>query len=265
MNHTVDKNNPRQLRQSIRSGDFSDVTSGVAPGYVQCNLVILPADFAADFLLFCQRNPKPCPLLAISPEPGNPVLPDLGVDIDVRTDAPLYRRWEHGCATATPNNLMDVWQDDHVAFALGCSFSFEEALLAAGIEIRNITEGVNVPMYRTDIACQPAGVFAGNMVVSMRPMSPKDAIRAIQICSRFPSVHGAPIHFGAPETIGISDLNNPDFGSRVTVHSGEVPVFWACGVTPQIALEQAKLPLAFTHYPGYMLVTDTRNAELAVL
>ena len=256
---------PLELRQRIRAELLQAPTSGLAPGFVQCNLVILPAAYASDFMAFCQRNPKPCPLLASSATPGDFKLPALGEDLDVRFDVPRYRSWIDGKCVGEPLNLAQEWRSDLVTFALGCSFSFEEALLAAGLEIRNISEGVNVPMYRTNLACQPAGPFAGNMVVSMRPMLPKDAIRAIQICSRFPAVHGAPVHFGDPTMLGIASLEHPDFGDPVTLRPGEVPVFWACGVTPQVALEAAKLPLAFTHAPGYMLITDKPNAELAVL
>jgi len=256
---------PAQIRAMASAGGFCGTTTGLAPGYVQCNLVVLPEKYASDFAEFCHRNPKPCPLLARSPAPGDASLPELGVNIDVRTDCPRYRRWESGQLVDEPLDIGDSWDDDFVAFALGCSFSFEEALIADGLEIRNITEGVNVPMYRTDQQCQSAGPFSGQLVVSMRPMTPKNAIRAIQICTRFPSVHGAPVHFGDPSQIGIPDLSTPDFGDPVSVAPGEVPVFWACGVTPQVALEQAKLPLAFTHSPGHMLVTDKTNAGLAIL
>lgn len=256
---------PASIRQRIRRGEFSAPTSGLAPGFVQANLIILPSQYAGDFLAFCQRNPKPCPLLASSPAPGDPTLPLLGADIDIRTDLPRYRVWRDGQCVEEPLSLLEHWQSDLVAFALGCSFSFEEALLSAGLEIRNITEGVNVPMYRTNQDCEPAGPFSGKLVVSMRPMLPADAIRAIQVCSRFPSVHGAPVHFGDPSAIGIGDLGQPDFGDAVSIKPGEVPVFWACGVTPQVALEQARLPIAFSHSPGHMLISDKRNAELAML
>lgn len=256
---------PKQLRLASRQGNFTEPTSGLAPGFVQCNLVIIPQNYASAFADFCRRNPKPCPLLAISPEPGDFSLPELGAGIDVRTDLPRYRRWENGVLTEEPDHLLDYWADDHVAFALGCSFSFEEALLADGLEIRNISEGVNVPMFRTNLSCVSAGPFSGNVVVSMRPMRPKDAIRAIQICTRFPAVHGAPIHFGDPAQIGIKSLQNPDFGEAVSIADDEVPLFWACGVTPQVALENAKVPLAFTHAPGYMLVSDKPNTGLAIL
>lgn len=256
---------PQQVRSAARSGALVDPTSGMAPGFVQCNLVILPAQYAGDFALFCYRNPKPCPLLGQSVAPGDPSLPGLGEGIDVRSDLPKYRQWQSGICTAELTDISEHWQDDFVAFALGCSFSFEEALLAAGLEIRNVTEGVNVPMYRTKVPCERAGPFAGDLVVSMRPMTPQDAIRAVQVCSRFPAVHGAPVHFGDPTAIGILELEKPDFGDPVSIQPGEVPVFWACGVTPQVALEAAQLPLAFTHAPGHMLVTDKTNAGMAIL
>lgn len=252
-------------RQQCRLGEFDGPTSGVAPGLVQCNLVILPDAYANDFLRFCQLNPKPCPLLAMSARAGDPTLPCLGADLDVRTDLPRYRVWQSGTVTAEVSDLRDHWRNDLVSFALGCSFSFEEALEAAGLEIRNISEGVNVPMYKTTQACHSAGVFEGDLVVSMRPFTPKDAIRAIQVCSRFPQVHGAPIHFGDPAALGILDLAKPDYGDPVTLKTDEVPVFWACGVTPQAALEQAQLPFAITHAPGHMLITDLNNATLAAI
>ena len=254
---------PRALRQAIRSGEHRGNTSGFAPGFVQCNIVILAADWAHDFLRFCQLNPKPCPLVAAG-EPGDPALPLLG-DIDIRTDVPSYRVFRKGVLTEELADISDLWRDDLVTFALGCSFSFEEALLADGLEVRNVTEGVNVPMYRTDIDCASAGRFSGKMVVSMRPMKPADAIRAIQICTRFPAVHGAPIHFGDPAQIGIRDIDKPEVGDAVTINAGEVPLFWACGVTPQVAVEQARPPFCITHSPGCMLVSDLPNSHLAVM
>ena len=255
---------PAALRQAIRAGSYKDNTSGLAAGHVQCNIVILPADWAADFLRFCQLNPKPCPLVASSEAPGDVALPTLG-DIDIRTDVPGYRVFEHGELSAEVQDIRDYWRGDLVTFALGCSFSFEEALLADGLEVRNVTLGVNVPMYRSNIACRTAGAFKGDMVVSMRPFAAPDAIRAIQICTRFPAVHGAPVHLGDPQQIGIEDLAQPDYGDAVPMDAGELPLFWACGVTPQVALEAARPPLAITHSPGCMLVTDLRNSQLAVL
>jgi len=256
---------PYQLRQKIRNGNMTTNTSGLCSGFVQGNLCILPQDYANDFLRFCHLNPKPCPIIGMSESPGDFRLKSLGQDIDLRTDIPQYKLFENGQNVAQVNNIEQFWRDDLVAFVLGCSFSFEEALLADGLDVRNLSERVNVPMYRTNIACQPAGPFAGNMVVSMRPYKPADAIRAVQICSRFPSVHGAPIHFGDPAAIGINDIASPDFGDSVTINAGEVPVFWACGVTPQVAVEQAKPDFCITHAPGCMLVTDLNNSKLSIL
>ncbi|WP_027852375.1 putative hydro-lyase [Marinobacterium litorale] len=261
----ADNSTPLALRQQIRSGAFNGNTSGYCPGYVQANLAILPADYADEFLKFCQFNPKPCPLIGMSASPGDFMLPDLGEDIDIRRDVPRYRLYRDGALVEEVTDISGHWQDDMVAFLLGCSFSFEEALMADGLEIRNITEKVNVPMYRTNIPCKSAGRFSGTTVVSMRPMKPADAIRAIQICSRFPSVHGAPLHFGDPAAIGINDLSKPDFGDAVSINEGEVPVFWACGVTPQVAIESARPPVCITHSPGHMLVTDLPNSRLAIL
>jgi len=192
-------------------------------------------------------------------------LPDLGADLDIRTDIPSYRVFENGQLTSERSDIKDLWRDDLVTFALGCSFSFEEALTADGLDVRNISEGGNVPMYRSNIACRSAGRFAGDMVVSMRPFKAADAIRAVQICTRFPSVHGAPVHLGDPALIGIKDINSTDYGDPVTLNENELPVFWACGVTPQVALEQAKPPFCITHSPGCMLVTDLPNSRLAVM
>ena len=255
---------PLQLRQQIRSASMTGNTSGLCPSFVQGNLCILPADYANDFLKFCHLNPKPCPIIGMSEKPGDFRLKSLGQDIDLRTDIPQYKVFNDGQVVAQVTDILNYWRDDLVAFVLGCSFSFEEALLADGLEVRNLTEGVNVPMYRTNIACKSAGPFTGNMVVTMRPYKPTDAIRAIQICSRLPSVHGAPVHFGNPTEIGIADLNQPDFGDKVSVNDGEVPVFWACGVTPQVAVENAKPAFCITHAPGCMLVTDLPNSTLAI-
>lgn len=256
---------PYQLRQHIRAGRFSAHTSGYAAGFVQTNLVILPKEWAGDFLRFCQFNPKPCPLIAMTDAPGEYQLPTLGEDIDIRTDVPRYCVYRDGQLQEEVSQIHSYWRDDLVTFLLGCSFSFEEALLADGLEVRNISAGVNVPMYRTNLPCRPAGRFAGNMVVSMRPMLPADGIRAIQICSRFPAVHGAPVHFGDPAAIGINDLARPDYGDPVTLNPGEVPLFWACGVTPQAAIASARPPLCITHSPGHMLVTDIPNSRLAIM
>lgn len=252
----------RDARLAYRSGKVG-VTAGVAPGFVQGNLAILPDKLASAFHRFCQLNPKPCPIIGMS-EVGDPRIPALGIDLDIRTDLPRYRVWRDGKLVEEPTDIMAQWRDDLVAFVIGCSFSFEEALIADGLKIRHIEEGRNVPMYRTSIPCASAGRFAGPMVVSMRPFKPADAIRAIQITTRFPAVHGAPVHFGKPELIGIKDIAKPDYGDAVSIQPDEVPVFWACGVTPQSVILQSRPDFAITHAPGLMLVTDVRNSEFSI-
>lgn len=254
----------QQVRQNIRQGIFTQPTAGAAPGFVQANLVVLPKSLAADFMLFCQRNPKPCPLLSIS-DPGSTFFPGYGDDLDIRTDIPRYRVWRNGELIDEVSNVTNYWRDDLVSFAIGCSFSFEEALVAEGLDVRHISCASNVPMYRSNISTQSAGPFHGPLVVSMRPFKPADAIRAIQLTSKFPSVHGAPVHIGDASQIGISDLSKPDFGEPVEVRAGELPVFWACGVTPQAVLMASKPEFCITHAPGYMLVTDKLNAHLAII
>ncbi|GGF78629.1 UPF0317 protein [Azorhizobium oxalatiphilum] len=250
------------VRLASRSGALTGSTAGMAPGYVQANLAILPERLANDFLRFCQRNPKPCPLIGVS-EPGDPSIPAIGLDIDIRTDVPGYTVFKDGVLVDEPADLKSYWRDDLVTFAIGCSLSFEEALLQADIPLRHVEKGLKVPMFRTNVPCNPAGVFAGPMVVSMRPMTPAQAIRAVQITTRYPSVHGAPVHIGLPEAIGITDLQKPDYGDAVDVREGEIPVFWACGVTPQSVIAAAKIEFALAHAPGAMLATDLKNYELA--
>jgi uncharacterized protein YcsI (UPF0317 family) len=254
----------RAERLRIRNGNFTGPTSGLAPGNLQANLAILPKELANDFLRFCMANPKPCPVLAVS-EPGDPSLPTLGCDLDLRSDLPRYRVWRNGELAEEPTDISHVWRDDLVSFAIGCSFSFEEALIDDGIEVRHIVCGSNVPMYRTNIPCVPAGVFHGPLVVSMRPLRPADAIRAVQVTSRFPSVHGAPVHLGLPELIGIKDIARPDYGDPVPIEPNELPVFWACGVTPQAVVAAVRPEFCVTHAPGSMLITDLRNSKLALL
>ena len=249
------------VRQAARRGELRGPTPGLAAGYVQANLVIVPRELAFDFLLFCHRNPKPCPLLDVT-EPGSAEPTSVARGADLRTDLPRYRVYMNGELADEPTSLIDWWRDDLVAFLLGCSFTFENALTAAGVPVRHVEMGRNVPMYRTNIACRPAGKFQGPMVVSMRPMTPAQAITATQVCSRFPRAHGVPMHFGDPSAIGIRDLNRPDFGDSVELRSGEVPVFWACGVTPQAVAMEAKPPFLITHKPGHMFVTDLRDTDL---
>jgi uncharacterized protein YcsI (UPF0317 family) len=251
-------------RLKIRRGEYSGPTSGLAPGNVQANLAILPKALAEGFLRFCRLNPKPCPLIGVS-APGDWRIPELGEDLDIRTDLPRYRVWRNGAAVEEPTDLKRWWRDDLVTFAIGCSFSFEQALIDDGIELRHFTCNCTVPMYRTSIETLPAGPFHGPLVVSMRPMKPKDAIRAVQITTRFPSVHGAPVHLAKPEAIGIKDIAKPDWGDAVPIHEDEIPVFWACGVTPQSVIMSVKPEFCITHYPGAMLVTDRRNTEFAIM
>jgi uncharacterized protein YcsI (UPF0317 family) len=251
----------RDVRAAACAGTLTGQTPGLALGYVQANLVVLPRALAFDFLLFCQRNPKPCPLLDVT-EPGSAEPRWVAAGADLRTDVPRYRLFSDGAMIDEPANLNSLWRDDWVGFLLGCSFTFEDALLKAGLPVRHIEMNCNVPMYRTNIACRPAGAFHGPLVVSMRPMTPAQAVRAVQVCSRFPRAHGAPMHIGDPAALGIRDLARPDFGDPVELRAGEVPVFWACGVTPQAVVMQARPPLCVTHKPGHMFVTDLRDTDL---
>jgi uncharacterized protein YcsI (UPF0317 family) len=251
-----------QVREAARDGILTGPTCGLAMGFVQANLVVLPQDLAFDFLLFCQRNPKPCPLLDVT-EPGSPEPATIAPGADVRVDLPRYRVYQLGALVDEPTDINRWWQDDLVAFLLGCSFTFENALYHAGLPLRHLEQNRNVPMYRTNIPCKPAGIFRGPMVVSMRPMLPAQAIEAVRICERFPRAHGAPVHLGDPAAIGIRDLSQPDFGDAVDMHAGEIPVFWACGVTPQAVVMEAKPPLVITHKPGHMFVSDWRDEDLS--
>jgi uncharacterized protein YcsI (UPF0317 family) len=255
-------NDPREVRRAVRAGQHRRHTAGLAPGYVQGNVCILPQGYAEEFRAFCERNPKPCPLLAMS-KPGDPRLPELGEDLDIRTDVPRYRVFRDGVQNEDVTDLRDLWRSDLVTFVLGCSFSFEEALMQAGLPLRYVEQGTNVPMYRTNVDTVPAGRFRGKLVVSMRPFNPAAAIRAIEITSRYPRVHGAPVHIGRPELIGIDDLGRPWAGDPTEVRDDELPLFWACGITPQSVVLEAKPTLCITHAPGHMLVTDLENASLA--
>jgi uncharacterized protein YcsI (UPF0317 family) len=250
-----------EVRAACRSGELTGPTPGLALGFVQANLVILPRDWAFDFLLFCQRNPKPCPILDVT-EPGDPVPRSIAPAANLKTDLPAYRIWRNGELIEEPHNISDYWRADLVSFLIGCSFTFENALLAAHVPVRHIEQNLNVPMYRTNIPCKPAGRFSGPLVVSMRPLTPEQAIKATRVCSRFPRAHGAPVYFGDPSAIGIKDIAKPDFGDPVPIETGEVPVFWACGVTPQATLMQARPPFAITHKPGHMFLTDLRDVDL---
>ena len=253
---------PSFWRERIRHGGHTGLTAGLAPGYVQANLAVLPQELAFDFLLFCQRNPKPCPLLELV-EAGAVEPRRFAPGADLRSDLPRYRLYENGQLTSEFADVREIWQEDDVAFLLGCSFTFEAALTHAGIEMRHHSCGCNVPMYITNIETEPAGMFCGPMVVSMRPVAHAAVARTVQITGRYPMVHGAPIHIGDPAAIGIQDINQPDFGDAVAVEAGETPVFWACGVTPQSVAMNARPPRMITHAPGHMFITDWRDEELA--
>jgi uncharacterized protein YcsI (UPF0317 family) len=256
---------PREARLLFRTGEYAGYTSSFSAGYIQANLGILPREFALDFVTYCHRNAKTSPLIAIG-NAGDPFLPTLGEDLDIRTDVPCYRVFRDGEVVEEPTDIKHLWREDLVAFVWGCGFSFEHALMEAGVYLRDAARGDNVALYETNIDTVPAGVFAGKLVVTMRPLAPADAIRATQVTSRFPSVHGAPIHIGAPEQIGITDLESPLFNLKPPqMRPDEIPVFWACGVTPRLALERARLPFCITHKPGSMVIADQRNTSLSIL
>lgn len=258
---------PVQVRQLIREGKIDTPTTGMCSGYAQGNLVVLPQALAYDFLLFCQRNPKACPLLEVS-DGGSRTFPVFGRGSDIAKDIPRYFVYENGVKTGEYTDVsafFDKFESEGerlVSFLIGCSFSFETDLLQAGIPVRQIEEGVNVPMYKTNIPCTPAGVFSGNMVVSMRPIPHSLVPAAAAITAAMPRVHGAPVQIGCPEAIGIADISRPDFGDMVTIREGEVPVFWPCGVTPQNVVMNVKPPFVITHAPGHMFITDVKNAQL---
>jgi uncharacterized protein YcsI (UPF0317 family) len=251
----MDEASPAAVREAIRRGEWTGPTAGLAPAFVQANLVVLPEADAFEFLRFCLRNPKPCPVLEVC-DPGSPVPSGLAGDADLRTDLPGYRVWRSGELAEERADVSELWRDDLVAFLIGCSFTFERALLAAGLPVRHIEQGVNVPMYRTTRDCAPAGRFSGPLVVSMRPMTPSQALQAAEVTARYPDVHGAPVHAGDPAALGIDDLGAPDYGDPVALRSGEIPVFWACGVTPQAVAAASRPELMITHAPGHMFVTD---------
>jgi uncharacterized protein YcsI (UPF0317 family) len=242
-------------------GTWTGPTPALAPGWVQANLVIVPQTLAYDFLLFCQRNPKPCPLLEVT-DAGQAEPTFVAPGADVRTDLPRYCVYRHGELSAEPTDIRAEWQSDSVAFLIGCSFSFDSALAQAGLVPRHVELGRNVPMYRTNWPCRSAGPFAGPLVVSMRPYTPAQAVRAASITARYPLAHGVPVHWGSPAALGIADLDRPDYGEPVEIRPGEVPVFWACGVTPQAVASAARLPMLITHKPGHMFLTDRRDSDL---
>ncbi len=251
----------KQVRDLSREGTLTNPTAGLASGFVQANLVIVPEQFAFDFLLFCTRNPKPCPVLEVL-EKGNPLTSLTAKNADLRTDLPRYRVYQNEKLLDEPTDILKYWRADFVSFLLGCSFTFDRALREGGVPVRHEEEGKNVPMYKTNIACKSAGVFQGPLVVSMRPMTTDLALKATCITSRFPRAHGSPVHLGDPLQIGIPNISKPDFGESVSIHSDEIPVFWACGVTPQAVAIASKIPFLITHSPGHMFVSDWTDQQL---
>jgi uncharacterized protein YcsI (UPF0317 family) len=258
------KTNPQDLRSDIRSGKWNQPTVGLAPGYVQANLVILPKELSFDFLLFCQRNPKPCPILEVI-EAGKVEPARLAPRADLRTDLPSYRIFREGEFVGEEYAIKHLWRDNLVSFLLGCSFTFDSVLMDAGIPIRHIEEGKNIPMYVTSHECVPAGIFTGPLVVSMRPIPSDKVAQVVEITRRYPTMHGEPIHIGDPEAIGITDLSCPEYGDNVNMNAGEVPVFWACGVTPQAVAIRSKPSTMITHSPGHMFITDLKNETLTTV
>ena len=252
-----------EVRARIRSAEYAGTTSGVARGHVQANLVVLPEDYAFDFLRFCVRNPKPCPILEVT-DAGSPEPTVMAPGADLRTDLPRYRIYEKGRLVDEPTDIRSYWRDDLVCFLIGCSFTFETALLAAGLRIAHLEEGRNVPIYVTNRPCVPSGPFAGPMVVSMRPYRADEIPLVVATSGRYPTMHGAPVHIGAPDALSVRDLQNPEFGEPVSVAEDQMPVFWACGVTPQAVAMDVGPPLMITHSPGHMFVTDRLDAEYEV-
>lgn len=251
---------PAEVRGLIRKGVIDFPTAGMCAGYAQANLVILPPEYAADFEEYARLNPFPCPILEVVK--GTPDTHAMGEGGDITTDIPRYRVYENGVFTKELTDVSAYWKEGYVGFLIGCSFSFEEALIRAGIEVRHIAQGRNVPMYKTNIQTKPAGPFRGPMVCSMRPMTPENAQKAYDITVKMPNVHGAPVEMENAANVGVADVMKPDYGDAVDIYEGEVPVFWPCGVTPQAAIENAKLPIVITHAPGHMFITDVKNSEL---
>lgn len=252
---------PADIRQLCRQGKLETPTPGLALGFVQANLVVLPYSLAFEFFLFCQRNPKSCPILDVT-EVGDFEPKIIAPGADIRTDLPRYKIFSHGELVAETTDIRPFWRSDLVAFLIGCSFSFENAMLNSGLSVRHVEEKKNIPMYRTNIECIPTQTFSSPLVVSMRPLPANQIVRAVEITSRYYKAHGSPVHIGSPDVIGISNLDKPDYGDAVTIYDGEVPVFWACGVTTQTAIFQAKPELAITHAPRYMFISDLSDESL---
>ncbi len=253
----------QEVRSLIRSGEHDGPTGGLARWYVQTNLVILPLEYAFDFLKFCVRNPRPCPVLEVT-DAGSPTPSVMAPEADLRTDVPRYRVYENGEIVDEPTDILAYWRDDLVSFLIGCSFTFERALLDAGLRLAHLDQGRNVPMYVTERECIPSGPFTGPMVVSMRPYRADEIPLVVAISGRYPTMHGAPVHVGDPDSLGVRDIREPEFGDPVSMEEDQIPVFWACGVTPQAVVMKAAQPLVITHSPGHMFITDRLDAEYEV-
>jgi uncharacterized protein YcsI (UPF0317 family) len=256
----VDSSDPRQVRAAIRSGEHTGATAGLAPEYVQTNLVIVPGEYADDMADLCARNPVPCALVETL-APGS-YTPRCAADADIRTDLPGYRVYRKGLLLEKRRNILDLWRDDFVSFLIGCSYTFEYALQRAGFRMRHQIQGKAVPMYRTSLMLMPAGRLWGHMVVSMRPFKREDVGSVREITRPYRAAHGEPIHWGDPEAIGIRRLDQPDEGEPVPIERGEIPVFWGCGVTPQNAAIESRVPFVIVHEPGHMFVTNVHHEDL---
>src|SRR4029450_1250454 len=260
----IDTRHPREIRQDIRNGKIKGITAGLGQNFVQANLAVLPRDHAYDFLLFCQRNPRPCPLIEVT-DVGSPEPVGVAPGADLRTDIPRYRIYKDGVLADEVTDAPPYWRGDRVAFLLGCSFTFEWALLEAGIKLWHVEHGKNVAMWRTSTQCRPAGAFHGPMVVSMRPIPSAQLAKAVTASARFPGAHGAPVHVGDPAASGMPEFTRPDWGDAQEFARGDVPVFWACGVTPQAVALASRPPFMITHSPGHMFITDLPNSALAAI
>jgi len=256
------ENDPGRFRDQVRQGKWQKSTNGVCPGYVQANLVILPSQYALDFTIFCLRNPQPCPIIEIL-EPGNPIVQEVSANADIRTDLPKYCVFKDSTLVEDRTDITDLWRDDFVTFLIGCSYTFEEALVRGGVPVKNYLQQRDPGVYVTSVVCRPAGIFEGPMVVSMRPVPGHLVSRAVQITSRFPKAHGAPVHVGDGKSIGIGQLDKVDFGEPPELEADDVPVFWGCGITPQLVAMRSRIPFMITHKPCHMFVTDVKIEEMA--
>jgi len=255
----------RAVREAIRGGRWDGVTHGLAGGFVQANLVVVPRDNAFDFLRFCILNPKPCPVIEVLAV-GDPITRTCARDADIRTDLSRYRVYRDGVLVEEVPDLRRHWRDDHVGFLLGCSLSFDRAMLDANIPIPHLERSDGrLAVYISGIACNPSGIFHGPMVVTMRPIPRRLLVRTIEVTGRYPIAHGSPVHVGNPADIGIQDLGRVDWGRASELTDDEVPVFWACGITPQAVAMASRIPEMFTHAAGHMFITDVSLAQSAII